>query len=223
MQARGVPRSPAVLSAAISGVARGGLVREARALFLELRAAAPAGKPPSAASFNAFLSALKNGPQGAPLEEMLEIKNEMVAAGLRPPLLTYHILMDAAVSRRDFAAATDLHQELLSAGLAPTLATYNRLLFALAAQEDHHHREGGALQQVLGVLEAMEQRGIQSDEGTYTAILDVCAREGQVAALDSIVDMMRKGRIPITKDVLARRVKALGRTGRWKDAAEEFR
>lgn len=219
MEARGVPRSPQVLGVAIGCAARGGLVAQARALFRELRAAA-APKPPPASAFNALLTALKNSPQGAPLEEMLEIKAEMAAAGLRLPLQTFHVIMDAAVSRRDFAAATDLHQELVAAGLSPTLATYNRLLFALAAQDEP---EGGALQQVLGVLEAMEQRGIQSNEGTYTAILDVCAREGQVGALDSILDMMRGGGIPVTTAVLARRVRALGRAGRWKEAVEEFR
>lgn len=217
--ARGVPRAPALLSAALAGAARGGLVREARGLFRELRAAG-GGKPPSSAAFTALLTALKNSPQGPPLEEMLEVKRDMLAAGARPPLQAYHVLMDAAVARRDFAAAADLQQELLAAGLSPTRATYNRLLFALAAQEE---TEGGALPQVLGVLEAMEQRGIDSDEGTYTAILDVCAREGQVEALDSILEMMRKSLVPVTKEVLARRVRALGRAGRWREAVEEFR
>lgn len=148
---------------------------------------------------------------------MLEAKAEMIKLGVRPTLLTFHILMDASAACRNFAAAADLQSELIAAGLTPTLGTFNRLLFALASQES------GSLEQVLEVLETMEQRGVQSDEGTYLAILDVCAREGQVEALDSIMEMMAKSRIPITKEVYARRVKALGRSGKWREAVDVFR
>jgi len=138
----------------------------------------------------------------------------MQRRGLEPNLVIYTAAISAC-EREGATETTDLLlQQMVSKGILPTARTFNAIM---AIRPKVSETEGYV--QALDILRRMREEGVEPDVFSYTLAIDACERAKQWEAVVQVVDDARR---KATVIMLSRKMSALTKLKRWREALEVF-
>lgn len=164
MRAQGVPRNLFVYNTAISAMARCRRPLQAEAL---LTAMLDDDIAPDKVSYN---SAINAHARCGNLDSARELLERMRSLGplLRPDVITFNTLADAAAKRGDAAAGAEVLVMMAEEGVTPDVITYNACLAACKPKGD--------LRRAVALLELMRDDGVSPDQRSYSAVIAAAGR-----------------------------------------------
>lgn len=123
---------------------------------------------PNTVTFNTALKALRDAPSFSP-DTSRACLSMLAARGLRPDFITVATLVDLAASRGYFGLA----EGLISEGEEASVEAYTSLL--------SRYIDDGQTGRAMGVMAAMQGRGVLPSDVTCTAFMRGCLMEGGVS------------------------------------------
>ena len=146
------------------------------------------GVPPDLASFK---HALRASDLAGDWRRALRLLEGMVAAGLKPDQLVYGNVMNACARNGHTQTVLRLKREMGAAGLAPNSFCYNAVVSAAARGRDHRLAVS-TMEEMEVEAEARGDALLRPTIQTYSAVLRVCAANGQGRTAQQLLGKMRE-------------------------------
>eukprot|EP00747_Dinoflagellata_sp_TGD_P083868 gnl/TRDRNA2_/TRDRNA2_162289_c0_seq3.p1 gnl/TRDRNA2_/TRDRNA2_162289_c0~~gnl/TRDRNA2_/TRDRNA2_162289_c0_seq3.p1 ORF type:complete len:655 (-),score=128.58 gnl/TRDRNA2_/TRDRNA2_162289_c0_seq3:235-2199(-) len=139
------------------------------------------GLKPSVYSYNMVMSAYAKADHAAATEAWLQ---KMIAVGITPNAISYATVMYVHARHGNEKLVEEWMHKMLDAGIKPDTVCFNLLVSACGASGS---KNGGRLE---SLIKEMEAQGVEASVQTYTALIDACAKNGDVAAAEKWFEQM---------------------------------
>eukprot|EP00929_Paragymnodinium_shiwhaense_P000852 TRINITY_DN101056_c0_g1_i1.p1 TRINITY_DN101056_c0_g1~~TRINITY_DN101056_c0_g1_i1.p1 ORF type:complete len:831 (-),score=220.69 TRINITY_DN101056_c0_g1_i1:54-2546(-) len=199
-----------------------------------------------------FNTIMKGYGRKGQLHKCKALFGQMQSLGLKPTQMTYGILLDAAVSAKDFASVRKIFRDFVDSGLRANAIHYTTLIKAIIhdgrleevdellelmesstdAKPDlityqlamRAHAEKGNVEATVKLLKHVISLGMRPDSPMYESVLSSCCSERLPAskALAVFDDLVRCGMEP-TCAASSKLLRALCQTKSWSTALEFLR